>query len=102
MADTQAALLARWAELQAKADAVEDSDRQEWFGEAAAFLQTTDHWWCQHAALTGHFAEIYVYHTQPVVQRLWSTLSQQLSSCALCVVNYHVAQVGSSTACQPN
>ncbi|KAA6418570.1 MAG: hypothetical protein FRX49_11515 [Trebouxia sp. A1-2] len=53
MADTQAALLARWAELQAKADAVEDFDRQAWFGEAAAFLQTTDHWWCQHAALTG-------------------------------------------------
>ncbi|KAL0017843.1 hypothetical protein WJX77_008034 [Trebouxia sp. C0004] len=92
MADTQAALLARWADLQSKADAVEDSDRQEWFGEAAAFLQTTDHWWCQHAALTGHFAEVFVYHTQPVVQRLWSTLSQQLSSCALCVVNYHVAQ----------
>ncbi|KAL0045065.1 hypothetical protein WJX82_006977 [Trebouxia sp. C0006] len=92
MADTQATLLTRWAELHAKADTVEDSDRQEWFGQAAAFLQATDHWWCQHAALTGHFAEIFVYHTQPVVQRLWSTLSQQLSSCALCVVNYHVAQ----------
>lgn len=97
MIDAEHALLANWDQMQADSDAVEDFDRQQWFSEAAAYLQSTDHWWCQHATLTGHFAEIFVYHTQPVVQRLWASISQQLSTCALCVVNYHAAQVGNST-----
>lgn len=87
-------LVAQWTQMQEFAGAVEDADRQLWFSEAAAFLQPSEHWWCQHAPLTGHFAEIFLYHTQPVVQRLWDKLSQQLSTCALCVVNYHAAQVG--------
>ena len=87
-------LVERWDAMQKSSGGVEDAQRQHWFSEAAAFLQQTDHWWCQHAALTGHFAEIFVYDTQPVVQRLWDSVSQQLSSCALCVVNYHAAQVG--------
>lgn len=86
-------LVAQWTQMQVSAGAVEDADRQLWFSEAAAFLQASEHWWCQHATLTGHFAEIFLYHTQPVVQRLWDTVSQQLSTCALCVVNYHAAQV---------
>lgn len=79
--------------MQDSAGAIEDADRQLWFSEAAAFLQSADHWWCQHPSLTGHFAEIFLYHTQPVVKRLWDNVAQQLSSCALCVVNYHAAQV---------
>lgn len=86
-------LVAQWNHMQDSAGAIEDADRQLWFSQAAAFLQSSEHWWCQHATLTGHFAEIFLYHTQPVVQRLWDTVSQQLSTCALCVVNYHAAQV---------
>ena len=86
-------LVAQWTQMQDSAGAVEDADRQLWFSEAAAFLQSSEHWWCQHTTLTGHFAEIFMYHMQPVVQRLWDTVSQQLSTCALCVVNYHAAQV---------
>ena len=86
-------LVARWNQMQDSPRAIEDADRQLWFSEAAVFLQSTEHWWCQHATLTGHFAEIFLYHTQPVVQRLWDTVSQQLSTCASCVVNYHAAQV---------
>lgn len=86
-------LVARWSQMQDSAGATEDADRQLWFSEAAAFLQSADHWWCEHPRLTGHFAEIFLYHTQPVVKRLWDTVAQQLCSCALCVVNYHAAQV---------
>ena len=93
MAVTDDSLLSKWDHMH-EADAV-DSDRQQWFSEAAVFLQSTEHWWCQHAPLTGRFAEIFVYHSQPVVQRLWSCMSQQLSTCALCVVHYHSAQVSS-------
>lgn len=93
MADIEQALVAKWDDMQQAAH-VQDSDRQQMFSDAAGFLQSTDHWWCQHTPLTEHFAEILVYHTQPVVLRLWSTMSKQLSTCALCVVNYHAAQVG--------
>lgn len=86
-------LLAQWSQMQDSAGATEDADRQLWFSEAAAFLQSAGHWWCQHSCLTGHFAEIFLYHTQPIVKRLWDNVAQQLSSCALCVVNYHAAQV---------
>ncbi len=93
MADTDDTLLSKWDQMQEAADAVEGSDRQKWFSEAAVFLQSTEHWWCHHAPVAGHFAEIFVYHRQPVVQQLWSCMSKQLSACALCVVNYHAAQV---------
>ena len=86
-------LVVRWAQLHADGNGAGDADRQLWFSEAAAFLQSTEHWWCQHTSLTEHFAEIFVYHTQPVVQRLWDIALKQLSTCALCVVNYHSAQV---------
>lgn len=92
MDDPEDRLVQQWNHMHDSTCTVEDADRQQWFSKTAAFLQTADHWWCQHATLTGHFAEIFVYHTQHIVQRLWDSVSQQLSTCALCVVNYHAAQ----------
>lgn len=92
MAVVEQELLRKWDE-QHETDNCTDQERQAWFGEAAAHLQANSHWWCQHEKLLSHFAEIFVYHTQPVVQRLWSCMSQQLSECAVCVIHYHNAQV---------
>ena len=60
MSDVPSDLLSRWDLMQARVDNVEDSERQHWFSEAAAFLQSIDHWWCQHTTLVEHFAEIFV------------------------------------------
>ena len=92
----EAKLLAKWEQLHSSDDST-DQERQEWFSDAAAHLQQAGHWWCQHSPLLTHFAEIFVYHTQPVVQRLWGCMAEQLSTCALCVVNYHAAQVRTPT-----
>ena len=92
MADVEEALLSRWDRMHGDSGDVADADRQQWFSEAAAFLQPTQHWWCQHTTLVDHFAEIFVYHEEPIVQRLWSSMSSQLSTCALCVLQYHTAQ----------
>lgn len=92
MSDTEGKLLQKWSQQHHSPDST-DQDRQAWFSEAAAYLETVDHWWCKHDALLQHFAEIFVYHTQPVVQRLWICMSEQLSSCAMCVINYQSAQV---------
>lgn len=92
MSTDEAELLFKWDQQHSSEDST-DQERQAWFSEAAAYLQANDHWWCQHEKLLNRFAEIFVYHRQPVVQRLWSCLSEQLSTCAVCVIHYHAAQV---------
>lgn len=102
MYTTEDVLLEKWDQQHKSIDST-DQDRQSWFSDAATYLQANDqandHWWCQHEKLLTHFAELFVYHTQPVVQRLSARMSQQLSECAACVVRYHSAQVNRMLTC---
>ena len=88
-------LVARWGGI-AKA---EQQERQLLLRESVSFLQkldSSDHWWCQHSELTQCFSCVFKRHDQPgqhVLQKLWTHMSQQLSSCAACIVALHTALV---------
>ena len=93
MATNEQSLVARW-------DAVattQQQERQLLLRETASYLQhldSNDHWWCQHTQLTQRFCCVLTRHDKPgqhAVQKLWQRMSEQLSSCAACVVAFHTA-----------
>ena len=94
-------LIARWEDI----TRAEQQERQLLLRETVSFLQHLeqhDHWWCQHGELTQHFSCVLTRYDRPgqhAVQKLWQRMSEQLSSCAACVVAFHTAMASPHSLC---